>query len=124
MQLLPLASLGFSKLSVLFFYRRIFHVYTKFLIVNTVLLLIVAGWAISFFFVTLFQCRTPNTLWTTFEFARHNCVDTLSFYYSVSITGFITDLAILISPLPVIHQLQMPLKNRIAIACILLLGAM
>ncbi|KAL6704157.1 hypothetical protein ACN47E_008717 [Coniothyrium glycines] len=123
LQLLPLASLGFSKLSVLFFYRRIFYVYPRFLMVNTVLIVIVAGWAVSFFFATLFQCRTPKTLWTTFEFARHNCVDTLPFYYAVSITGFITDLAILVSPLPVIHQLQMPLKNRIAVACILLLGA-
>ncbi|KAF1962614.1 hypothetical protein CC80DRAFT_522348 [Byssothecium circinans] len=123
MQLLPLASLGFSKLSVLFFYRRIFYVYATFILVNTVLMLVVAGWAISFFFAILFQCRTPSTLWTTFEFARQDCVETLPLYYAVSITGFITNLAILISPLPVIYQLQMPLKNRVAIACILLLGA-
>jgi hypothetical protein len=115
--------LGFSKLSVLFFYRRIFYVYPRFLLANTVLIFIVGAWAVSFFFTTLFQCKSPNTLWTTFEFARVDCVDTLPFYYAVSISGFITDLAILISPLPVIHQLQMPLKNRIAIACILLLGA-
>jgi hypothetical protein len=50
-------------------------------------------------------------------------VKTLPFYYAVSISGFITDLMILASPLPVIYRLQMPLKNRIAVACILLLGA-
>ncbi|KAF2806827.1 uncharacterized protein BDZ99DRAFT_422054 [Mytilinidion resinicola] len=122
LQLLPLASLGFSKASVLCFYRRIFFVYERFLNVNTVLMVIVVAWAVSFFFTTLFQCKNPRTLWTTFEYSRVECVDTLPFYYAVSISGFLTDLMILASPLPIIYQLQMPLKNRIAVAGILLLG--
>ncbi|KAI1740274.1 hypothetical protein F4680DRAFT_114541 [Xylaria scruposa] len=63
------------------------------------------------------------TLWTSFEYARVGCVETLPFYYSISITGFITDLLILVSPLPLVHKLPMPLKSRIAVPCILLLGA-
>ncbi|KAI0100068.1 hypothetical protein GGR51DRAFT_551725 [Nemania sp. FL0031] len=123
LQLLPLVSLGLSKTSVLFFYRRVFQVHPRFLVINTILIVLVISWATSFFFATVFQCRTPATLWTSFEYARVGCVDTLSFYYAVSITGFITDLLILTSPLPIIWNLQMPRKNRIAVACILLLGA-
>ncbi|KAL7622169.1 hypothetical protein AAE478_007672 [Parahypoxylon ruwenzoriense] len=123
LQLLPLASLGLSKTSVLCLYREIFYAYERFLVVNTILIVTVVAWAVSFFFATLFQCKNPATLWTTFEYARTNCVDTIPFYYAVSITGFITDLLILASPLPIIQKLQMPLKNRIAVAGILLLGA-
>ncbi|KAI1098861.1 hypothetical protein F4804DRAFT_323668 [Jackrogersella minutella] len=123
LQLLPLASLGLSKTSVLCLYRKIFFIHERFLVVNTVLIVLVVAWAVSFFFATAFQCKDPVTLWTTFEYARTNCVNTISFYYAVSITGFITDLMILISPLPIIIRLQMPLKNKIAVAGILMLGA-
>lgn len=123
LQILPVVSLGFSKTSVLFLYRELFRIHRRFLMTNTIMIVIIIMWAISFFFATVFQCRNPVTLWTTFEYARTNCVDTISFYYAVSITGFITDIMILISPLPVIHKLRLPLKNRIAIACLLLLGA-
>lgn len=87
-------------------------------------MVIVVLWAVSFFFATAFQCRDPTTLWSTFEYARTNCVETIPFYYAVSITGFITDIMILASPLPIIfYKLQLPLANRIAIAGIFLLGA-
>ncbi|KAI8629703.1 hypothetical protein F5Y19DRAFT_431580 [Xylariaceae sp. FL1651] len=123
LQILPLVSLGLSKTSILCFYRRIFHVHPRFLVLNTILIVIVVAWATAFFFATVFQCRTPATLWTSFEYARVGCVETLPFYYATSITGFITDLLILVSPLPLIHSLQMPLKTRIAVSCVLLLGA-
>ncbi|KAH8641588.1 hypothetical protein IG631_04529 [Alternaria alternata] len=87
-------------------------------------MVVVVAWAVAFFFALLFQCRQPRTLWTTFEYARTECVDTQLLYYAVAISGFITDLMILASPLPVIYQLKMSLSKRIAVACLLLLGAL
>ncbi|KZZ89200.1 hypothetical protein AAL_07848 [Moelleriella libera RCEF 2490] len=124
LQILPLLSLGFSKLSVLFLYRRIFYMHQGFLTVNLVLMVVVAAWAISFIFVTVLQCKDPVTLWTSFEYARTNCVETVSFYYAVSITGFITDLMILVSPLPIIWTMQLPWEKRIGVAGVFLLGAL
>lgn len=95
----------------------------RFLIVNTILVVIVVSWAVAFFFATVLQCKDPITLWTTFEYARTDCVVTIYFYYAVLITGFITDLLILTSSLPIILRLQMPLKHRVVVAGILLLGA-
>jgi hypothetical protein len=108
---------------VLIFYRRMFFIYRRFLIVNTVMMAIVACWAISFFFGTLFQCKDPRTLWTTFENAREGCINTIEFYYAVSISGFVTDLMILLSPLPIIYRMNLPRRSRIAVAGVLLLGA-
>jgi hypothetical protein len=124
LQLLSVFSLGFSKTSVLCFYRRVFYVYPRFLVVNNILMVIIVVWAVSFFFTMLFQCHDPCTLWTTFEYDRTSCVDTLSFYYALASTGFITDLMILASPLPIIRQLKMPTETRIAAAFIMLLGAL
>jgi hypothetical protein len=87
-------------------------------------MVMVVLWAVSFFFVTVFQCRDPAMLWSTFLYARTNCVETIPFYYAVSISGFITDIMILASPLPIIYRLQLPLTNRVAVAGTFLLGAM
>lgn len=122
LQLLPLISLGFSKVSVLCLYRRLFHIHPRFMIVNAVFMGIVVAWAISFFFVTAFQCKDPSSLWAMFEYQRVHCVQTVSFYYAVSITGFVTDLMILISPIPLILKLHLPWGKRIAVAFILQLG--
>lgn len=97
--------------------------YPRFLFANNILIAVIAVWAVSLFFVILLQCRDPRTLWTSFEYARVECVEPLPFYYAVSISGFLTDIAILASPIPVICQLQMHWKTRIAATCILLLGA-
>jgi len=107
----------------LIFYRRVFFVYKRFLIANNLLTVVVVMWTLAFFFSIVFQCPDPRTLWTTFEWTRGKCVDNLKLYYALAISGFLTDLMILASPLPVIRQLQMPMETRIAAACILLLGA-
>ncbi|KNG48075.1 plasma membrane protein pth11-like protein [Stemphylium lycopersici] len=124
LQILSVFSLGFSKASVLCFYRRVFYVYPRFLIMNNILMCVITAWAISFFFTMVFQCRDPSTIWTTFEYARVNCVQTSKFYYALASTGFITDLMILVSPVPIIYQLKMALETRIAAIGILLLGAL
>jgi hypothetical protein len=122
LQLLTLTSLGLSKMSVLCFYRRIFDVYTQFLIVNTILMVIVIIWAFGFFFGTVFQCR--NLTWTPEMYAQKGCVNHQLFFNALFISGFLTDLATIVSPLPVIAQLRLPLKNRVAVAFVFLLGAM
>jgi hypothetical protein len=91
--------------------------------INNVLMAVVVAWTASFFFATMFQCSDPHVMWSTFEYARVECVQSVPLYYSLAITGVLTDFAILASPLPVIRQLQMPREARIGTACILLLGA-
>ena len=126
LQLLAVASLGFTKCSILCFYRRVFWVYPRFLFVNNVLIVVVAVWMVSFLFAMLFQCRHPQIIWTTFEYAPIRlveCVEQVPFYFSVSTSGFMLDFVILATPVPVIYQLQMHWKIRLAAVCILLLGA-
>ncbi|KAI0445144.1 hypothetical protein F4803DRAFT_548554 [Xylaria telfairii] len=60
------AGLCFIKLSVLFFFRRIFRV-QAFIIVNNVVIAITVAWGITFFFVIVFQCNPPSTFWEALE---------------------------------------------------------
>jgi hypothetical protein len=101
-----------------------FFIHNRFLISNTILLLIVTIWLAVFLFGTLFQCKDMNTLWTPSMFARKGCVKYEPFFYALFATGIFTDLATVMSPLPVIARLQLPLRTRIAVAGIFLLGAL
>ncbi|MCJ1326857.1 hypothetical protein MMC10_003523 [Thelotrema lepadinum] len=122
MQLLPTIALGFTKVSVLFFYRRIF-VGVTFNKVTVVLMAVSVIWAVSFVLATVFQCVPVYQLWTSFRFAWTHCIDTVSMYYAVSVTGFVTDIIILTVPLPMVFRLQMRPKQKCAVAGIFLLGS-
>lgn len=97
--------------------------YPRFLFVNNILIVVIVAWAVSLFFVILLQCRDPERSGQLSNTLGSNVSSRCLFYYAVSISGFITDIAILVSPIPVIYQLQMHWKTRTAAARILLLGA-
>ncbi|KAM7206073.1 hypothetical protein V8F20_002855 [Naviculisporaceae sp. PSN 640] len=63
-QLLSVLSLVFTKLSIVVFYRRIFRG-RVFSYLSALLLCLIAGWGISFFFATLFECSPISQAWTS-----------------------------------------------------------
>lgn len=95
----PLA-LGFMKLSVLFFYRRIFSV-GRFTVVSTVVIVITIGWMLAFFFGFVFTCRLNfSANWGSLAGISENCpfgfLPTIIF----TVLDAVLDLCILILPLP------------------------
>ena len=55
---------------------------------------------------------------------QENCVHQVPFYYGNSITDLLTDVMVLVLPLPMIARLQMPLKQKMAVAGMFLLGTL
>ncbi|KAI1752989.1 hypothetical protein F4782DRAFT_530103 [Xylaria castorea] len=123
--MLPLA-FGCIKCSFLFFYRRIFVVNkrsgTSYLI--TSLIIIVALSSAGFFFASLFQCRLNfSALWGSTIEIIENCVDTMHLVLSVCITGFILDLIIITTPIPLVWQLNLSRAKKISVVGVFLLGS-
>ncbi|KAI0468055.1 hypothetical protein F4859DRAFT_492504 [Xylaria cf. heliscus] len=122
-QVVGTIGLAIVKIAILLYYRRIFSV-RSFRIANDVCLAIVAAWGISFTFVLIFQCNPISTLWDKFEFEyTPYCIQTLSFYMAVAITDLIIDIIIFALPIPYVLRLHLPLKQKLAVAGILLLGS-
>ena len=70
MFLMNVPALGFAKLSIIFFYRRIFNTGSNraFNIVTKILIGVVTVWMLGFFFAFLFQCGTDiETGYSTFN---------------------------------------------------------
>jgi len=120
--------LGLTKLSILFFYRRIFctektnilNYSTIFMIAITIL------WSIAFFFANLLECGTTFSAdWDdNDEQAISSCVNEWELSQGQFYSDFIIDVILFVMPLPTIWKLNMPLQRRIGVLLILAVGAL
>lgn len=117
--------LALTKAGIIFFYRRIFKLKQAFNIITIALLAVVAIWTIVYFFVLLFICTPIPTFLHEGSFSPDiTCGDRAAIWNSFSITDFLTDLAILIVPIPFVWSVQMAFKLKLAVTGVFLLGAL
>lgn len=141
---------AFIKASLLLFYRRIFRG-DKFFLVTAILLGVVCCWAVSFFFAVLLQCIPVSQVWlppaqrtghcySDTALATKDAMATSNMYVRFALELLSTDcpggamiwltidrlldIAILAVPQPIVWNLNMPLKRRIAVSLIFLLGSL
>jgi hypothetical protein len=124
MILIEKPAFGAIKLSLLFFYKRIFGVWRSFVRINTVLIWIVSLWSVSFVIADLSLCGTKlhYQFLLDQEPAREQCGDKGLVLLMFAITSFLTDLAVLSFPFFFIKRLQMPPEKKLATALVFLLG--
>ena len=101
---------GAVKLSILFFYRRIFCSTrigrTPFDIITKAMIAIIVIWIIGFGLGSIFLCRlTPSAAWGILAELEEKCVGQLLFLQGFAISDFITDFIILVLPLPMVRDL-------------------
>lgn len=110
-------SLACSKLSALFFYRRIFYIGERRNWFNTVIIgtiFVVILWLFVFQFLTGFQCGTHfSALWDG-NYERY-CTLSFPFLYGLAISDFLLDIWILSLPVPRVLRLNAPLFKKIAV---------
>ncbi|KAK5636778.1 hypothetical protein RRF57_012490 [Xylaria bambusicola] len=119
------AGLCLIKLSVLFFFRRIFRV-RVFIWVNNIVIGLTASWGIAYIFALGFQCPDPAILWNKLEseYAAAGCVNVLPLYLSFAFSDLILDILIFILPVPHLYNLVMPTRQKIGVASIFFLGSL
>ncbi|KAL8890106.1 MAG: hypothetical protein Q9192_005918 [Flavoplaca navasiana] len=138
--LIQVPALGFTRLSVLFFYRRIFQGPW---IHNTVWFMIGINflWTVGFFFSNLLQCYPISVNWSGFGNSEGKCMDVNLFSKLQAWTDVAMNVSILALPLPCVRlaahfatsplvdtsqiwALKMPLVKKLAVGGIFLLGAL
>ena len=114
------------KLSVLFFYRRIFFVQKTFRWANNFMIGLVIAWAIAFTLTEIFVCGAhPNILWDPASVHEATtCVNQSWLDWFFSLTDVPFDLVIVLMPFPCIRKLQMGGREKASIAFIFSLGTL
>lgn len=103
MQILALATI---KLSILFFYRRIFRG-RAFDIASWFLIGVVGVWVVTFFIAILAACGTSIAAnFQTLGDLKTECVDTFEILIALAVSDVAVDLAILIMPIPLVSPLR------------------
>ncbi len=102
MNLTQVWAFGAIKLSVLFFYRRIFR--GKIFDISTkVMMGIVIAWTLSFFFAFLFTCGTNfGANWSTLKALLTQCHAQHTYQLAMAISDVLTDGLILVIPIPLV----------------------
>ncbi|KAJ5385440.1 hypothetical protein N7517_003351, partial [Penicillium concentricum] len=113
-----LATLGFVKTSVLWFYTRLGDRYLTRL--SWIMMGVITAQATAFVLVAAFQCQPISMAWT--GTGPGKCVSINLFYLCNAALNIVTDLLTYTLPIKVIFSLQMPQKQKFILAFILCLG--
>jgi hypothetical protein len=124
MEAVSFPAMGFSKLTVLFLFKRIFTV-KPFRIAAWIMIILTAGWTVAFFFAIIFQCTPVSAFWEQFDFQHAKyCLPTVPFYEATTYTDIFFDVLILAMPIPMVWRLHLPLNQKIAVMFTFLLGGL
>ncbi|KAI1179026.1 hypothetical protein F4777DRAFT_535347 [Nemania sp. FL0916] len=116
---------GAVKLSILFFYRRIFGIWSSFRLFNNILIYLVAVWALAFCLSDVLICGAHPELiiGANQTLALAKCGNRGAQLLAFSVTSVATDLFILLLPFFYLKRLQMARNKKLATAFVFFLGA-
>ncbi|KAL8948136.1 MAG: hypothetical protein Q9222_005647 [Ikaeria aurantiellina] len=111
------------KISILLFYCRLFprestprYWRMAVYIIATVMILFCIGGVTA----CIFQCTPVDYAWL--RTGEGHCINTLLLFYISSAVTVVTDVIILLLPMPIVWKLQMPRAKRYGVLAIFLLG--
>jgi hypothetical protein len=113
-------SLSCSKASILLLYMRLFEV-PSFLTAARVVGVIVALWACATVLAGFFICRPFAMNWDTTIPGGH-CGDQVLSFTLTGVVNLLTDVAVIVLPLPYLYGLQMPRYRKIVLMVVFSLG--
>ncbi|RAL64505.1 hypothetical protein DID88_001980 [Monilinia fructigena] len=111
---------GLVKSSICLLLMRIFST-RKFRIAASIIMGLCIAWSLMTILIAFLICRPLDYNWNLKPPGNH-CGDQKLAYGSVGVVDILTDTCILILPIPMIWNLQMPKLNKFLLACILGFG--
>lgn len=114
---------GSIKLSILFFYRRIFGRWSGFLRLNRVLMVLIIVWTSVYAVGEILVCGThPGIAWSHHDLADEKCMNHGIFLVSFAASDVFTDLLVIGMPLPFIHRLQISSRQKWGLVAVFSMG--
>jgi hypothetical protein len=118
-EILYVFNLVWTKLSILLMYYRIFH-FPYFKKMAYVIGAFCIAWVITITFLFIFICVPVEKLWTP-DLPGH-CIDQVSTWISNACSTILTDVLILLLPIPQVWKLQLRRPEKIGVTFAFCLG--
>lgn len=81
------------------------------------------AWWLSLVFSIIFSCKPVQFFWDR-TIQNGHCVNENALAYGISGANIVTDIFVLLSPIPWLWKLQMPMARKLAIIGMFLLGSL
>ena len=125
-------ALGFVKLSILFFYRTIAANRTFRRLVYATMAVVVM-YTLGAVIAAIFQCQTPSDAWSPANYfasfdpfdpnrRQPKCYDPVNFWAFTAAANLLSDVIILLLPLPALLSLRIPMSKRLALIGVFSVG--
>lgn len=114
-------SLAFVKTSVIVQYLRIF-VDRPTRIACWVILTVISIYSLTTIFGAAFTCYPVRFFWDTSGTEEYTCLDQKALWFSNASLNIISDLVVLICPIPALRKLQLPRRQKIGVMLVFALG--
>src|SRR6266487_2297629 len=119
LQFLYKFTINLTKISILLLYFRIF-VTPKFRRVCIGVLTYVTCFAISAIIATALECAPVRRVYD--RSVSGTCINLTAFWYTVAVSNILTDIVILLLPMPVIQTLRLPFTHKCGLMVVFALG--
>lgn len=113
-------NLCWTKVSILLMYWRIFNQVTYFKAASIVVGVLVLAWGVVVTFACVFLCVPVQKSWDPTVPGR--CVSVLAVWTANAASTILTDVAILVLPLPKVWRLQLRTAQKVALTLTFALG--
>ncbi|GAB7334877.1 hypothetical protein MBLNU13_g06774t1 [Cladosporium sp. NU13] len=115
------AATGLAKGSILLFYLRIFP--GRYIVITVwSLFAFVIGYSLAGVFANIFSCNPVSASWSLEDAATAVCMNRPAFYFAQAALGIFTDIATVLTPVPLLKGLQLRTRRKVGVALVLTLG--
>jgi len=120
--LMTIAVISAAKLSILHLYKRIFNINRTFRIVVNTLLGVSYAWWIGCSLFAIFRCTPVDAAWDPLLTSNAHCASLQTGFLATETINCLTEVLLLLVPLAMIRQLQLPLRLKISVSIIFAAG--
>ncbi|KAL2814581.1 hypothetical protein BJX63DRAFT_193130 [Aspergillus granulosus] len=126
-QILFSLACSLTKLSLLWFCKRLLGAGSKGLsspynIAMIIAMVVVGLSSVLFILFSIFQCRPIHAYWDLEPQYSYHCLNDGAIVFSASVINIFTDVLVTILPMPLIWNLKLPTRQRVAVISIFALG--
>ena len=115
-------SISAAKISILFLYRRVFPV-RAINILSAITGALLVAWSLSLIFLIIFNCQPIAYFWDK-SIPGGQCINTNLMGYCLGAINTLTDVIVLVLPIPWLARLHMDLTRKLALTGTFTIGAL
>ncbi|KAI2898736.1 hypothetical protein CBS63078_7485 [Aspergillus niger] len=116
-------TLAAAKFALLMLYYRLLHMIRIWRNIIFLVTFFIAGYTIALTLGLIFPCQPIAKNWDLTITTGH-CVNRVGFYLATAITNTVSDVLLIIIPIPVVAKLKLPLVQKLGVGCMFGIGCL